>query len=383
MQFQKTKYQGVYYRESETKKYKSKLDRCFYIKYYIGSKQHREKIGWLSEGYSAESALAVRNERLHIRRNHNNHALGKKAMFFSEAAELYFAWAETEKKTWKDDKGRYELHIKKVFGDMRIDTIKPQDVIAFYQKLRVIKNEYDRPFAPQTILHYIKTISQIYNWLSDTERYEGSNPAMRRKIKMAKFDNSRELYLYDDEIVRLMDICENATDIPEDDRILIMFALCSGMRKSEIFNLSRSKINMSTHRYRLVGVKGGKDVTIYLPSIAIDLLRRLPIHEDEDLFFPSHLGGLRQDNRKVWTEVKRRAQIRDEIVFHDLRHTFGVLAARAKVPVEVIQKLMTHKSIKTTMRYVHIVDQSMLEGTAQFSGLVDALSVDSSLLAPS
>jgi integrase len=44
----------------------------------------------------------------------------------------------------------------------------------------------------------------------------------------------------------------------------------------------------------------------------------------------------------------------EDFTWHDLRHTFGSRCAMGGVPVRTIQKWMGHKSITTTMRYMHL-----------------------------
>jgi site-specific recombinase XerD len=39
--------------------------------------------------------------------------------------------------------------------------------------------------------------------------------------------------------------------------------------------------------------------------------------------------------------------------WHSLRHTFGTELARSGTPIHVIKKLMGHRSIETTLRYMH------------------------------
>lgn len=47
------------------------------------------------------------------------------------------------------------------------------------------------------------------------------------------------------------------------------------------------------------------------------------------------------------------------IVFHGLRHTGATLMLKAGVKVEDLQKVLGHRDIKTTMRYVHLLAQSV------------------------
>jgi integrase len=96
-------------------------------------------------------------------------------------------------------------------------------------------------------------------------------------------------------------------------------------------------------------------------AAALDRLsRRERFTEDDDLVFPSALGGYLDDSaqRKRFyvaladAELGHLREKDDPIVFHDLRHTFGTLAARTwELPK--VQGYMGHADIQTTMLYVH------------------------------
>jgi integrase len=63
-------------------------------------------------------------------------------------------------------------------------------------------------------------------------------------------------------------------------------------------------------------------------------------HDPADLVFPGQLGNYWQA-RPVWLETCKRAGIA-ECRLHDLRHNFGVHAARSGVPLARLQRLMGH-----------------------------------------
>jgi integrase len=45
----------------------------------------------------------------------------------------------------------------------------------------------------------------------------------------------------------------------------------------------------------------------------------------------------------------------DDVTTHDLRRTFGSVAASSGVEINVLSKLLSHKNIQTTMRaYAHL-----------------------------
>lgn len=52
---------------------------------------------------------------------------------------------------------------------------------------------------------------------------------------------------------------------------------------------------------------------------------------------------------------------------HALRHIYATRAIERGVQLKVLQQLLGHASIKTTMdRYVHVTDESMIKAVRQF-----------------
>ena len=59
---------------------------------------------------------------------------------------------------------------------------------------------------------------------------------------------------------------------------------------------------------------------------------------------------------------------------HALRHTYATRAIEYGMPPKVLQKLLGHKSLKTTMdRYVHVTDAAMDSAIRNFEAHQKAL----------
>ncbi len=81
-----------------------------------------------------------------------------------------------------------------------------------------------------------------------------------------------------------------------------------------------------------------------------------------DLVFTSTIGTP-LDARNVVRHFKgalERADLPD-MRWHDLRHSCGSILAAKKVPLRVIQEILGHSQISTTVRYAHVVPEAQRE----------------------
>ena len=88
-----------------------------------------------------------------------------------------------------------------------------------------------------------------------------------------------------------------------------------------------------------------------------------------DLVFINYRTGMPAKNSSYDTHLYKlcdRAGI-EHFCMHALRHTYATRAIESGMQPKVLQKLLGHASIKTTMdRYVHMTDDSMFQAVRQF-----------------
>lgn len=68
----------------------------------------------------------------------------------------------------------------------------------------------------------------------------------------------------------------------------------------------------------------------------------------------------------IFSLMKKDLQLDDNITIHTLRHTFGSDLVQQNITLPVIQALMNHRKITTTMKYTHL-------NTAQLSNAINVL----------
>jgi len=156
---------------------------------------------------------------------------------------------------------------------------------------------------------------------------------------------------------------------------LVAMLIYAGLRIGEALALRWSDVQLGL---RQIAVHGGfhelktessdRDVPIPDPLAEALVAHALQHqHAPADLVFPGALGNYWRV-RRVWLETCRRAGIAD-CRLHDLRHTFGVHAARSGVPLARLQRLMGHASPTMTMRYMrHAPNGDFAADAARIAG---------------
>ena len=144
------------------------------------------------------------------------------------------------------------------------------------------------------------------------------------------------------------------------DRALLMTTYAAGLRVSEVVRLEVSDIDSDRMLLRVRQGKGAKDR--YVP-LADSLLRELRdywrVFRHEVWMFPGlHVQQplSRYRANQIYGAAKRRVGITKPGGIHSLRHACATHMIEAGVDLAIIQHLLGHRDIKTTSRYIHLVD---------------------------
>jgi integrase len=359
MEYRKlTKYPGVYERTSDIRMHKSKPDICYDIAYKHDGKKIWEKVGWLSEGYSAKLAAEVRAERLRtMRHGEELPRQRKKHIYFKELAQRYLKWAEDNKKSAFTDKHRYENHLASRFDDKRINEITSLD-------LERMKSELSKEgLAPATVKHCLVLFRQMINKAIIWKLYQDANPV--KGVKLPTLQNQRERFLSYEEAQRLLEI------LYEMDRQIYDMALISfhtGMRAGEILNLRGQDINLVHGFIHIADAKTGHPRKAYMTDAVKEVLLKYSVAADEYIF-KSRSGDRYTEVPRNFKKVvdplfnKNVKDTRQRVTFHSLRHTFGSWLALQGESLITIRELLGHKSFAMTQRYTHLMPDQKRRAT--------------------
>jgi len=146
-------------------------------------------------------------------------------------------------------------------------------------------------------------------------------------------------------------------------RALLMTTYAAGLRVSELVHLQVQDIDRDRKMLRVRAGKGEKDrYTVLSPRLLVELRAYWRVDKPATWLFPGAVAGqpmARGTAAKVYRDAKQKAGITKQGGIHTLRHCFATHLLEAGVDVRTIQLLMGHRSIRTTIHYVHLTAKKL------------------------
>lgn len=220
------------------------------------------------------------------------------------------------------------------FTEKAINTITENDIVNFFNLLKK-----DRNIKQATQNRYRSLLNHIFN-NAIKDNVILSNPV--KYIKRYK-EKSRNRALNTNEINLLLGACKQSRN--EELYYIVLVALYTGMRYSNIINMKKSNIKGNVYQLDGSETKAGKSQLIYLHQ---DLMNELNGYIKSNIgsyIFKSKyiLGSFKSACNKVGIENFR---------FHDLRRTFATFLLYNNTNIKTIQNMLGHSSITMTERYL-------------------------------
>jgi integrase len=143
-------------------------------------------------------------------------------------------------------------------------------------------------------------------------------------------------------------------------RDLFFFGVMTGMRQGEMLNLRWCNVDLDRKLIRISSQDGfvtktGRSRIIPLNDDALELLDRLRTAGKGTYVFAQRGEPLKPSYAThSFKRYVRAADLRDDLKFHSLRHTFATWLLQCGATIYEIQKLLGHYDIKTTQIYAHL-----------------------------
>lgn len=297
---------------------------------------------------SNDALLVLRKKVADAFLKRNPQATKKRNVSFEEFAGTYLDdYIGVNRRNWKSD--AYRLRNLMVhFRGFSLREITPLRIEELKSRRLKLGNK------KSTCNRYLACLKRLFS-LAEQEGLCDLNPVRRVKLYSEK-DCIRERVLTEDEERRLMSASSERL------KPIILVALNSGMRLSEILGLRWDRVDFKRRTLRVERTKSGKVLSLPMNEVLQkELLRLRDLRTDVDSVFPY------KSIRTAFENARERAGLPD-VNFHSLRHSFASRLIELGVSPTVVQHLLGHAHFSTTERYLHVRDENKRQAVELLCG---------------
>lgn len=302
-------------------------------------------------------------------------------MTIEESARQFLEYLEIERGRSVKTIENYDRYLRRFieFGKLK----KPADITEqLVRDFRLFLNRqhgtkvgvrYD-PMKRRTQNYYLIALRAFLKFL----RKRGIESLSPERIELAKVPERSLDLITTAELKRLREAPDRKTLEGKRDSAIIELFFSTGLRVSELCNLSIDDVDLSRDEFSVRG-KGDKVRVVFLSETAKAAVREyLAARKDMDdaLFVrygnKEHVGS---DRRLIPRGVQRllkhyaaKAGITRKLTPHVLRHSFATDLLGNGADLRSVQALLGHAHIATTQIYTHVTDAHLREVHKKFHG---------------
>jgi integrase/recombinase XerD len=209
--------------------------------------------------------------------------------------------------------------------------------------------------SENTMHSRINALKFYYEQVLNREKFFWEIPRPKKQQLLPKIFSQ-------DEIAAIINSVKN-----KKHKAMLMLAYSGGLRVSEVVALKTYQVDSNRMTVFISQAKGKKDRIVALSPVLLVMLRDYAIDYKPDkkgyLFEGSSPGtpySVRSLQEVLYSAKEKAGVIRPGSI-HSLRHSFATHLIEKGTDVTMIQKLLGHNDLKTTLIYLHTSNKDLIE----------------------
>jgi integrase len=240
------------------------------------------------------------------------------------------------------------------YGHLRVNEMTEEYVRHGINALLSVGSTGSAPIAPQTTNRFKANLSSVFEFAKEKYNIK-HNPC--KTIRSRPEGDGRKRYLSEEDQLRFLQAAKKSRW--DKFYLLILMAITSGARKGELEKLRFCDLDYQNSTALCTNTKNGSDKVIPLTDVVLNELKKFRSIGNGLIFCHPKRPTSVYDWREEWKVALEQAGLDgvdnkgERLVFHSMRHTFCSTLANRGTELHSIATLAGHRSIQTTMRYIH------------------------------
>jgi integrase/recombinase XerD len=256
------------------------------------------------------------------------------------------AYSKSTLKTYSNEMSQ----LLQLLNNKPADELTPEDLRRYlvhcYEKLKLTEN---------TLHSRINAMKFYYEQVLGREKFFWEIPRPKKQLLLPRVFSKED-------IAAIINSLQN-----KKHKVMLMMAYSAGLRVSEVISLKTFNIDSKRMTILVEQAKGKKDRLVTLSPVMLVMLRDYATDykpDNKGFLFEGQLKGSSYSTRslqEILQAAKKKAGILRPGSIHSLRHSFATHLLEKGTDVTMIQKLLGHNDLKTTLRYLHTTNRDLLK----------------------
>jgi integrase/recombinase XerD len=231
----------------------------------------------------------------------------------------------------------------------------PVEQLSSEQMKRYMHACVKQGLSENTLHSRLNALKFYYEQILKREKFFWEIPRPKKQMLLPKVFNQ-------DDITAIIKAAGNIKH-----KAMLMLAYAAGLRISEVVAIKVQDIDSRRMSILISQAKGKKDRLVRLSPVLLVMLREYWKKErplKNGYLFAGQNKGEPYSTRSlqlVLASAKQKAGVLKPGSIHTLRHSFATHLLDKGTDVTMIQKLLGHNDIKTTLRYLHVTNRDILQ----------------------
>ena len=279
-------------------------------------------------------------------------------------ADQYMPYVKSYKRSWDTDVSLLKNHLLPRFGKRYMDEITRQDIVKMHADRKASGAAAGSANRLLIMMRYIFNLA--LKW-----EMAGINTNPCKGVPLMEENNKMERYLSVEEAQRLYEaVCKSENTML---KYIVPMLILTGARKREVLDAKWQDFDFSRRIWRIPMSKSGKARHVPLSDGALTLLSTMPRKLGCDWAFANpDTGKPYVSIFGAWNTARKNAGLSD-VRMHDLRHSFASLLINSGRTLYEVQHILGHTQVKTTQRYAHLSQDTLLAAANAATAAVGAV----------
>jgi integrase len=265
--------------------------------------------------------------------------------------DQYLPYVKSYKRSWDTDVSLLKNHLLPRFSGKYMDEITRQDIVKMHSDRKSAGAAAGSANRLLIMMRYIFNLA--VRW-----EVPGIKANPTKGVPLMEENNKKERYLSVEEAQSLYDaVCKSQNTML---KFIIPMLILTGARKREVLDAKWQDFDFSRRIWRIPMSKSGKARHVPLSDGALNVLSAIPrdVH-CEWTFSNPETGKPYVSLFCSWNTARKSVGLADVRV-HDLRHSHASFLVNAGRTLYEVQHILGHTQVKTTQRYAHLSQDTLL-----------------------